>query len=105
MVTVRKEHWNDKAAIRDVNLRAFGQPQEADIVDKLRENCTSVLSLVAVVENRVVGHIFFSPVTIAAEGKTIEVPDEAFMILVLNEAQMQGVSGVARYRPEFSAAL
>jgi putative acetyltransferase len=31
-----------------------------------------------------------------------EVPDEAFMILVLDESEMQGSSGVARYRPEFS---
>lgn len=31
-----------------------------------------------------------------------EVPDDAFMLLVLDEARMQGVSGLARYRPEFS---
>jgi putative acetyltransferase len=34
-----------------------------------------------------------------------DVADEAFMILVLNEAPLHGVSGIARYRPEFSAAL
>ena len=34
-----------------------------------------------------------------------EVPDDAFMILVLNESVMQGISGVARYRPEFSEAV
>jgi putative acetyltransferase len=32
-----------------------------------------------------------------------EVPDDVFMILVLDEAKMQGVSGLARYRPEFSS--
>ena len=31
-----------------------------------------------------------------------EIPDDAFMILVLDESEMQGISGVARYRPEFS---
>jgi predicted N-acetyltransferase YhbS len=31
-----------------------------------------------------------------------EVPDEAFMILVLDVSEMQGISGVAKYRPEFS---
>jgi putative acetyltransferase len=31
-----------------------------------------------------------------------EVPDDVFMLLVLDQAQMQGVSGVAKYRPEFS---
>lgn len=32
------------------------------------------------------------------------VPDEAFMVLVLDEAAMRGVSGPARFRDEFSAA-
>lgn len=32
-----------------------------------------------------------------------EVPNEAFMILVLNERVMRGVSGLAKYRPEFSS--
>jgi len=34
-----------------------------------------------------------------------DVPDEAFMIMVFEEAAMQGVTGVARYRREFSEAL
>jgi len=33
------------------------------------------------------------------------VPDEAFMVLVLDPVAMQGVSGVARYRDEFDAAV
>lgn len=31
-----------------------------------------------------------------------DVPDDAFMLLVLHQAKMQGVSGLAKYRPEFS---
>ena len=31
-----------------------------------------------------------------------EVPDEVFMIRVLGRSQMQGVTGTARYRPEFA---
>jgi putative acetyltransferase len=34
-----------------------------------------------------------------------EVPDDAFVILVLNESVMQGISGVAKYRPEFAEAV
>jgi predicted N-acetyltransferase YhbS len=30
------------------------------------------------------------------------VPDDVFMILVLNETQMSGVTGTAVYRPEFN---
>ncbi len=33
------------------------------------------------------------------------VPDEAFMVLVLDERAMVGVSGVARYRSEFDQAV
>ena len=33
------------------------------------------------------------------------VPDEAFMLLVLDESVVQGVSGVARYRDEFDEAM
>ena len=34
-----------------------------------------------------------------------EVPAEAFMVLILDEAVMAGVSGVARYRDEFGEAM
>jgi putative acetyltransferase len=33
------------------------------------------------------------------------VPDEAFMIIVFDEEVLQGISGVARYRDEFDAAM
>jgi predicted N-acetyltransferase YhbS len=29
------------------------------------------------------------------------VPDEAFMVLILDDESMAGITGVARYRPEF----
>ena len=34
-----------------------------------------------------------------------DVPDDAFMVLVLDEAAMAGVRGVARHRPEFDEAM
>jgi putative acetyltransferase len=34
-----------------------------------------------------------------------EVPDEAFMILILNKTSMVGASGIARYRKEFDEAV
>ncbi|MHC4116836.1 MAG: GNAT family N-acetyltransferase [Planctomycetota bacterium] len=33
------------------------------------------------------------------------VPDEAFMVIIFDEARMEGVSGVARYRDEFDEAM
>ncbi len=32
-----------------------------------------------------------------------EVPDEVFMLLILDQCKMVGVSGLAKYRPEFGS--
>lgn len=170
MIGVREEQPRDRSAIREVNIRAFGQPEEADIVDRLRQNCTELLSLVAIRQDRVVGHILFSPVRIEGENRAVhgmglapmavlpeyqgqgigselvrtgiaslesrrcpfvvvlgdaqyyprfgfepaslrgircewDVPDQAFMTLVLSEAEMHGLAGVARYRQEFAGTV
>jgi putative acetyltransferase len=161
---IRPERPADLAAIRDVNRRAFGQDEEAAIVDALRSHGAASLSLVATIDEHVVGHIMYSPVELggisgaglgpmavlpehqregigsrlveagnarlehtgcpfvvvlghaafyprfgfkAARplGVTCEwdVPDDVFLILLLDPARMRGVSGLATYRPEFSA--
>jgi putative acetyltransferase len=170
MIKIREEQSQDIKAIREVNIRAFGQNQEADIVDKLRQNCNELMSLVAIILNQIVGHILFSPVKIESEDRTIrgmalapmavlpkyqrqgigselirtgivrlkskgcpfiivlghaeyyprfgfkpasccgirsewDVPDDAFMILVLNESEIRGSPGVARYRSEFAEGM
>ncbi|MDH3455648.1 MAG: N-acetyltransferase [Gemmatimonadota bacterium] len=165
---IREERPADVAVVRKVNEAAFGRPDEADLVDALRRNCREAISLVAVVEGSVVGHILFTPVML--EGKkpvegaglgpmavlpshqnrgvgqelvghglaklraagcpfvvvlghreyyprfgfqrasehgiscTWEVPDWAFMAMILDAKRMDRVSGVARYRNEFSEA-
>jgi putative acetyltransferase len=160
---IREERPGDVAGIREVNRLAFGQDQEANIVDALRSNGGVTLSLVAVTDDRVIGHILYTPLSVA--GKTIgaglgpmavhpdhqrqgvgsrlvqagneklkatgcafiivvghshyyprfgfgpasargitcewDVPDDVFMVLVLDEARMRGVSGMAKYRHEF----
>jgi putative acetyltransferase len=50
----------ERKAIRSVNEAAFGGSEEADLVDKLRSDEHSLLSLVAECERGVVGHILFS---------------------------------------------
>jgi hypothetical protein len=72
MSFIRREQTQDVQGIREVNVSAFGQPQEADIVDELRWNCTDLLSLVAVRENRIVGHILFSPARIQNEDRILD---------------------------------
>jgi putative acetyltransferase len=61
---IRTEKPGDIAAIRQVNVQAFGRAAEADLVDALRRNGKATLSLVAEDDGRIVGHILFSPVTI-----------------------------------------
>jgi len=34
-----------------------------------------------------------------------DVPNDAFMILVFDQASIEGVTGVAKYRPEFGSAM
>jgi putative acetyltransferase len=165
-IDIREERPGDLPAIRDLNVRAFGQDQEGRIVDALRSNGAALLSLVAVQGDRVLGHIMFSPATIggnvtgaalgpmavlpeyqrrgigtrlieegtrklkdigcpfvivvghpnyyprfgftpaSAHGVTCEwdLPDDVFMLLVLDEAKMRGVTGLTRYRHEFSTS-
>ena len=166
---IRREQLHDVSAIRKLNTEAFGQAEEAGIVDSIRKNCgEDAVSLVAVLEDQVVGHILFSPVRVECGDRVVhgmglgpmavlpehqrtgigselvrvgvsemrgsccpfvivlghpqfyprfgfepasrrgircewEVPDEAFMILILEATEMDGVSGLARYRSEFSA--
>jgi len=164
MIEIREERLDDVATIREVNQCAFGQDQEANIVGALRSNGAVLLSLVATLNGRVVGHIMYSPITVGdkvmgaalapmavlpehqregigsklveagtrklkeagypfiivlghanfyprfgfkpASGFGItcewEVPDEVFMLLVLDQSKMQDVSGLAKYRHEFS---
>jgi len=90
MTTIRLEEPGDVASIRDVNERAFDQPEEANIVDHLRETCGGLLSFVAVVDEQVVGHILFSPATIEQDGKAIEGMGLAPMA-VIPEHQRRGI--------------
>jgi putative acetyltransferase len=171
VVIVRKEQRGDEEQIRLVNTRTFGRETEADIVDMLRKSCPEGISFVAECEEKVVGHILFTPTVIKTQKKEIwgmglapmsvlpefqhqgigsllvqtgldkmrktrqpfiivlghpeyylrfgfirasyygiacqysNVPDEAFMILILDEAALSNVSGIGKYRAEFDIAI
>ena len=63
-ISIREEIPADLAAIRKVNLEAFPGSGEADLVDKLRSIKAFILSLVALSDGHITGHILFSPVTL-----------------------------------------
>ena len=76
MILIRQENEDDQPEVHKINEIAFGQPDEADLVDALRRSAHPYISLVAVEQDDVVGHIFFSPVT-------IESGDEKHMVMGL----------------------
>jgi len=90
MIIVREEKQDDIEIIRAINLKAFGQSLEGEIVDKLRDKCNPFVSLVAESGNDVVGHILFTPVFIKVLGKSVEGMGLAPMA-VLPEFQKKGV--------------
>jgi putative acetyltransferase len=170
VVLIRLERPGDIQAIRALNDRAFGRTAEGAAVDLLRDTCQGLVSVVAVVDGTVAGHVLFSPAWIETEdaGKVAglglaplavlpeyqgqgigteltsaalalvrrtpcpfvivlgnpsyyrrfgfepaqprritckwDVPEDAFMILILDEETMRGVAGPANYRPEWDAA-
>lgn len=72
LCTIRPEEPDDQAAIHHVHRLAFGQPHEAALVDALRHNAALTVSLVAVQDGGIVGHIACSPVTITSATSTTD---------------------------------
>jgi putative acetyltransferase len=66
-ISVRHESLADWECVAGVVRDAFGQDAEARLVASLR-SIPGVLSLVGIVDNIIVGHVMFSPVT--ARGKS-----------------------------------
>lgn len=59
---VRKETAQDRNAVFAVNVAAFPTEAEARLIDLLRESISNHVSLVAVDNGTLVGHIMFTPV-------------------------------------------
>jgi putative acetyltransferase len=87
---VRDEIPEDLASVRSVNEKAFGQKDEADLVDRLRQERVVLASLVAEREKQIVGHILFSRMWIETSGPSISAVALA-PLAVLPERQRQGI--------------
>ncbi len=72
LLIIRPETPEDIASIRRVNLEAFGQKEEAEIVEKLRNRGVLTLSLVTVQDDGIIRHITFSPVKVETELSSFE---------------------------------
>lgn len=89
MIEIRKEQPEDFAAVYRINSLAFEGEGEAKLVEKLRR-VEPHISLVAIADNQVVGHILFSPMTLEPEGESLKIFGLAPMA-VLPEFQNQGI--------------
>jgi putative acetyltransferase len=69
---IRQEASGDAKAIRHVSEQAFGQTEEADLVEALRRRGAFTLSLVALLADQIVGHILFTPVRIESGDSSFE---------------------------------
>lgn len=59
---IRKEKDSDAIYIAYIHQQAFEGPDEARIVDALRNNHSLKISLVCEVDGKIVGHIAYSPI-------------------------------------------
>ena len=89
---IRPEIPVDIPAIFEVNCQAFGHDDEARLVDALRAGChfNPDLSLVAVFNDRIIGHILFPEITIESEDAIV--PALALAPLVVHpDFQCRGI--------------
>ncbi|MDF1519083.1 MAG: N-acetyltransferase [Brevefilum sp.] len=88
---IQEETEQDVQGIRLVHRLAFHGDGEADVVDRLRENCPVFISLVAKIGDNVLGHVLFTPARlIQNQGWSIEGLGLA-PLAVLPEYQKQGI--------------
>ena len=90
MITIRSELPEDIEAIYSLNKDAFEGSAEANLVNNLRTSNAMILSLVAIKNSEIVGHIAFSPVTIESDQATVDAVGLAPMA-VLPEFQRRGI--------------
>jgi putative acetyltransferase len=90
LLLIRREARSDISAIRKVNESAFKGSVEARLVDLLREANKAIISLVAVFDDRVVGHILFSQIAIRSNPKNTRGLGLA-PLAVLPEYQRRGI--------------
>jgi putative acetyltransferase len=64
---IRPEKDLDQTGVRTVNLAAFETAAEADLVDILHDRVQPIISLIAEIEGKVIGHIMFSPVYLSTD--------------------------------------
>lgn len=89
---IRNATPSDYSAIRAIIRHAFGRADEANLVERLREDGDALIELVAGDDLALVGHILYSPVDIAREAETLKAAALA-PVSVLPAFQGKGTGG------------
>jgi putative acetyltransferase len=93
MTIIRRELLADIESIREVNKQAFGGEDEGRLVDLLRDGRFARLSLVAIKDDHVVGHIMFSDLSIATNQGSIHALALAPLAVIPTE-QRRGIGSM-----------
>lgn len=94
-VNIRQENKDDFTVVFEVNKIAFGQDNEAKLVELLRQSNAFIpeLSLVATWDNKIVGHILFTKINIVNDEKSETESLALAPMAVRPEFQHKGIGG------------
>ncbi len=87
---IRNETPADHAQVDALNREAFGGPYEAGLIARLRHDGLVALSLVAIVDDEVIGHLLLSWLPTTMDGRAVDAAALAPMA-VAPRYQTQGV--------------
>jgi putative acetyltransferase len=92
MTSIRPEQPDDLPWIHAINALAFGQPDEAELVDQLRDDGDVLASLVAVGDgDEIDGHILFSRLGLLFDDGTSAEAAALAPVAVRPDRQRQGI--------------
>jgi len=89
-LTLRAQQQDDLPGICALNQQAFTEHGETAAFDTFRAERDDILSLVAVDNRKLVGHILFSPVTLELQDKTLQAMGLAQLAIAPNR-QREGI--------------
>ena len=94
-VNIRQENTDDFNTVFEENKLAFGQDNEANLVALLRKSNAFIpeLSMVATLENKIVGYILFTKIQIANNDKSETESLALAPVAVRPEFQHRGIGG------------
>jgi putative acetyltransferase len=94
-IKLRQENSDDFKEVYELNSLAFEQENEAKLVDLLRKSDAFVpeLSLVATLDNKIVGHILFTKIQIIDNDQNVYNSLALAPLAVKPEFQKKGIGG------------